>query len=319
MSSVYAGYKVSILSATNATPIVVTTITNHGRSTGDEVFIEGTGNLADGLWTIVVLSASTFSLTGSTAPGSAVGGGSIVYYPPNYTIPSDGDVRDAASVNAAFEGLGDRTRLLSESLGRSGGPAVIGNSSGGVGGSVQLANNQFPQFPTVQSRTVCKPIPAPYGALPTGWITSSSSLLGPNTAQGLEFHISGMHDGATIDYIALRFRVTQAHTGVPSTLPEMSISRQQSTVGTALTGEFLSSSNPQQFTPTPANATAWVDGNNFQELRYTCNQHNIVDTSQYIYIVSLTDEFGTNSVNNSSAFSHLIIHYSSIGDMRWSA
>ncbi len=64
---------VAITSSTNASPIVVTTPT-HGLMTGDIVTIAShlvnTG--ANGTWQIIVLSATTFSLTGST--GTGVGG-----------------------------------------------------------------------------------------------------------------------------------------------------------------------------------------------------------------------------------------------------
>lgn len=62
----------TITGTTNATPVVVTTSAAHGYTTGDEVFIASTGKatLDNRYWPIIVLSGTTFSLTGSTAPGS---------------------------------------------------------------------------------------------------------------------------------------------------------------------------------------------------------------------------------------------------------
>lgn len=66
----------SITGATNASPIVVT-ITAHGYATGDQATIAGVlGNTAaNGTWTITVLTANTFSLTGSTGNGAYTSGG----------------------------------------------------------------------------------------------------------------------------------------------------------------------------------------------------------------------------------------------------
>jgi len=66
---------ISIVSSTNATPIVVTTAA-HGYSTGQTVQITGhtTNTNANGTWEITVLSSTTFSLDTST--GNGVGGAS---------------------------------------------------------------------------------------------------------------------------------------------------------------------------------------------------------------------------------------------------
>jgi len=70
---------VVITAATNASPIVVTTLTPHGRATGDSVRITGAlGNTAaNGARTVVVTDAFTFSLVGSTGSGSYTGGGIV--------------------------------------------------------------------------------------------------------------------------------------------------------------------------------------------------------------------------------------------------
>lgn len=66
----------SITGATNASPIVVT-ITAHGYATGDQATIIGVlGNTAaNGTWTITVLTANTFSLTGAVGNGAYTSGG----------------------------------------------------------------------------------------------------------------------------------------------------------------------------------------------------------------------------------------------------
>lgn len=72
------GANVSITSSTNATPIVVTA-TSHGLTTGDTVLIDNhsTNTNANGVWTVNVLTSSTFQLLnadGSNSTGNGTGG-----------------------------------------------------------------------------------------------------------------------------------------------------------------------------------------------------------------------------------------------------
>lgn len=62
----------SVLLATNASPIVVTTTAPHGLATGAQVTISGVvGNTAaNGVFTVTVTGASAFSLNGSTGNGA---------------------------------------------------------------------------------------------------------------------------------------------------------------------------------------------------------------------------------------------------------
>ena len=43
---------------------------------------------------------------------------------------------------------------------------------------------------------------------------------------------------------------------------------------------------------TPASAAAWVDSNKLQALTFTANQNNVIDNTQYIYVASISDEYG---------------------------
>ena len=116
-SNVTFGLTATINAATNASPIVCTTSASHNFASGDSVYVYGaTGNTAaNGLWTITVLSATTFSLTGSTGNGTFTGTATAadVSLTPYGTIPSDGDPPTAASVNVMLQLLADRTQFLS--------------------------------------------------------------------------------------------------------------------------------------------------------------------------------------------------------------
>ncbi len=69
----------AIVSSTNASPIVVT-VTSHGYTTGDTIYIVGhlVNTAANGSWAVTVLSGSTFELDGST--GNGVGGATGTAY-----------------------------------------------------------------------------------------------------------------------------------------------------------------------------------------------------------------------------------------------
>jgi hypothetical protein len=73
-------YGIQISGATNASPIVITTASSHGLSTGDVVTILNVaGNTAaNGLWSVTVVNATQFSLDGSTGNGSYTSGGRVV-------------------------------------------------------------------------------------------------------------------------------------------------------------------------------------------------------------------------------------------------
>jgi len=67
---------ISISSATNATPIVVTTGSNHGYTNGDAVSISGvaSNSAANGVFTISGVTATPLQLVGTTGTGSGTGG-----------------------------------------------------------------------------------------------------------------------------------------------------------------------------------------------------------------------------------------------------
>lgn len=68
-----------ITNATNASPIVITTSTNHGLTTGQLVGISGVlGNTAaNGQWIVTVSTPTTFSLNSSTGNGAYTGDGKL--------------------------------------------------------------------------------------------------------------------------------------------------------------------------------------------------------------------------------------------------
>lgn len=95
----------TISGASNEGPIVITTDSAHGLTTGDEVFIWGVaGNTAaNGYWKVTVLSSTTFSLDGSTGNGAYSGGTDFLIKLNDYEFLGDIDAgaRVALSGNLA--------------------------------------------------------------------------------------------------------------------------------------------------------------------------------------------------------------------------
>lgn len=112
---------VAISSSTNASPIAITTSAPHGYTSGDTVQIIGhqTNTGANGLWVIAVTGASTFTLTGSTgvAVGGATGQAQNFSVNPLLTLPADGDLRYAASVNVPISGSANVAPFLYQRVG----------------------------------------------------------------------------------------------------------------------------------------------------------------------------------------------------------
>jgi len=65
--------------ATNATPIEITTIEDHGLTSGDTVFLDGVGGntAANGTFLATVTGAKTFTLDGSVGSGAYTSGGRV--------------------------------------------------------------------------------------------------------------------------------------------------------------------------------------------------------------------------------------------------
>lgn len=113
---------VNISSTTNATPIVVTTATNHGLTTGDYLTIVGaTDTNANGDYIAGTVTPDTVSLqvipTGANRAAAGGGGAAgtlqSLAFGVTYPIPPDlTQAMTASSVNVPFEALGDRTAYL---------------------------------------------------------------------------------------------------------------------------------------------------------------------------------------------------------------
>lgn len=138
--TIAASLTISSMSGAPTNPTLITTSTSHGLTTGDFVDVSGVdGNTAaNGIWKATVTSPTQISIP--VASNGTYAGPNGVVSPltigATYAIPSDGDTRNAASVDVALEALGDRTAFLVRATG---GRKLVG---------VQAFNTNNPGFGT---------------------------------------------------------------------------------------------------------------------------------------------------------------------------
>lgn len=134
----------AVTSSTDATPIVVTKA-SHGYSTGNKVIINGHGTniAANGIYSITVLSSSTFSLqdvnTGANIAGSGAGAGSggVVALAPAVVLVED--FRNAI-LSVETSGGANFTLKIAGSIGKLVSDAVAGNDAPNFGATQSKSN-----------------------------------------------------------------------------------------------------------------------------------------------------------------------------------
>lgn len=131
---------VAIASSTNTSPIAITTASPHGYTEGDTVQITGhqTNTGANGLWVVSITGASSFTLTGSTgvAVGGATGQAQDYSVNPLLTLPADGELRYASSVNTPISGQANVAPFLYQRVGALNTHAVYNSSDFSAVGAV---------------------------------------------------------------------------------------------------------------------------------------------------------------------------------------
>ena len=110
----------TITSATNASPIAITTSAAHNYATGDTVVISGVGGntAANGRFVITVTGSTTFTLNGSTGSGAYTSGGTAkdANLLPYASLPSNGDIITVDQMNAFLQNLADKVQFTALNL-----------------------------------------------------------------------------------------------------------------------------------------------------------------------------------------------------------
>lgn len=187
-----------------------------------------------------------------------------------------------------------------------------GISSQAVGGIILRggATDWVTFFPS-RTRTLWVPPHSRSGNTAWGNSQGFPVVFGPGTISQELFFLPGLHQGATLSSLVVAIQVFDTHAGgVPSNLPTASVIRMPF-VGAGLSTQALSTTAVQSFSPAPGSGAAWYNGNNWQFWTYTCNQNNVIDTTQFTYAVLLVDENGANS-HSTNSYGGFFLNYSGI-------
>ena len=177
--------------------------------------------------------------------------------------------------------------------------SVAGGFMSTAVGGFQLAGGptDWPTFSASRSRSQVWPL-LPVASLAGAWTASSTNPNLTGNASGTQqaFFMPGLHNGATLSTVTVYLSVAGPHAvSYPANPPSIVVVRYK--MAGAVTSSPLSTSSSQGFTPwPPASGTAWDDGGAIQALVFTCNENNVVDTTQYTYVLVLSDENGLHSV-----------------------
>lgn len=117
-----------------------------------------------------------------------------------------------------------------------------------------------------------------------------------------------LHNGGLAAQVVLYFYVGQAHAGIPAVLPTLEIKR------VASDGTVVSLGAPVS-APAPGTADAWFNEGNVQNILYFPTSNNTVDTTQYSYVILITDETGANSLAL-NRFEKVGFRFDNIADLR---
>ena len=166
-----------------------------------------------------------------------------------------------------------------------------------IDSSVNFYSQPFAQFITPVYRTLTTPFIKGVAVSTSSWLYQPYAMQSQAAGSFLALPLD-LHNGATLTSMNIYFTVTNSHTGgVPATLPLGQVSRLDTS------GNLVSlSTTYYQSPPTPANAAAWYNGGAIQHFTMTFNQYNVIDTSQYTYQLTITDEQGTNSTSGNNYY-----------------
>lgn len=254
-------------------------------------------------------------LTGSTLTANSGSTVNLNTANINFSATSALNFTNGSSLNGTMKVLNNSTlSFLNDSQLEFGGTSIIN-----IGGSSILnnlgstINFSWPTWQTPVSRSLIQPVLD--GQPVTGTFFILEQGISDNATGGAwVVPISRLQNGGTLTSVVCTFQVWLNRTDVPAVLPNLQVIRY--TYGNEGTsGVWLSSTN-QQFFPTPGSGSAYYDGQNVQKITYTCNQNNVIDNTQYYYVVIITDESGTHSVDQNNFFS-LQCNYTNIPDQSW--
>lgn len=197
--------------------------------------------------------------------------------------------------------------------------AVIAATSGaivsGAIGGINLTGgpNDYETFTPPRSRSLA--VPPIIQALTSGWsvLTGAGAGIGLQGSAGttpINLLLPTVHNGATLASVTVSLAVAGAHSGVPQNMPSIQVS-----VINLLTG--ANTSFGSNSIPIPGSGAAWHNGGAQQAFTLALNPFSVVDNTQNVYVLNLTDENGANAVAG-NVFAGFVLNFTNIADMRFS-
>lgn len=140
----------------------------------------------------------------------------------------------------------------------------------------------------------------PYGALTVPTTTSNQQVI---------LEIPYLLDGQTLNSVHV-YWLPVSHSSLPQHFPSLDV-RATNTTSTTVPGADFSLNTGAPISPTAANVSAY---NALKGWTFTCNQVNVIDHTNYMYYMILTDEYGTNSLAGGTYYGFQLNY--SVTDMR---
>lgn len=193
-----------------------------------------------------------------------------------------------------------------------------------AGGRFVLGDNDWVEFSTPRTHSVILPFTNLNPRTTLGW-TYDISLLAPlpvlsnqgvGGGGGFDCILSPLHHGATLSSVDVWFSVAPGHAAMPSGLPSIELTR----IGPLVDGGLAVGGSPVALSTTSrqyySSASLLAYQSKEHKMTYVCNQNNVIDTTQYLYGLSVNDEFGTNA-RLGNGYYYCVLNYSNITNMRF--
>lgn len=172
--------------------------------------------------------------------------------------------------------------------------------------------NDFASFNTPLARAVIESTTSGIAASGT-WAGGLQFVYDTGTGGTWVQQLQRSHHGARLNQIFVSLSVGTGHASVPAVRPSLSILRYR--WDNMFSAQALSTTDPQYF-PNPGSGSAYYNSGNQQFMNYVCNQNNIIDNENYIYVLVINDESGAGSAAN-NAYGLIYLDYQSIPSTKW--
>lgn len=135
-------------------------------------------------------------------------------------------------------------------------------------------------------------------------ITAPSQLARPALILPLN-----VHDGSRLVSATLSFRVTGPRKAAPVIPPRIRILRMDASGNLTALKSRASGADADGYVniASPSSASAWYASGGVQYFSYVCDQHNVIDTSQYAYFAQILEEVGALSPIPASTCDGLLV------------